>query len=353
MAVLSAYFYEIVFLASGLLCGVVLTALVYIIPSYRKFNALQNDNAQLRESCVVYQKQLSVFQNKNKELEKQLRSGKQLSLAAAPDHEEISSQAQQNHVDWHVERQQWQQQHAQMKDEFNQLQQEKEVLEGSLSQAHERWKLEREELQQANQALSQQLKSHSTDLPQSGLATVLGNSLVDSSKAKADEWQAKLQQQQAAWQRDRKLLQGQLARVKADKKALETELVSQASQSEREKQALEQEIELLTARMLRFQNELERSQPPQYSEPEFESELTPDPMESSDTQSLADNVSEPAADEPQQQALTNGHSDEHAGNGAPTTDLANTAAKHLIADETQAEQSADNPAKTANNNLNP
>ena len=377
MAVLSAYFYEIVYLTVGLLCGAIITVLAYIVPSYRKLNNAQNDNAQLRESCLVYQKQLSVFQTKNKELEKQLRNTK-VPSSADPILDKNTDQSTIDNSYWPIERQLLQQEYAQLKDELSHLQQEKNSLENGLQQANERWKLEREKLQQTNKELTQQLHSHSTEPAQSDVTNnVVGYSLTNLNKA--DEWRSKLEQHQAAWQRDRKLLQAQLVRVKADKKALETELVSQTGQAEREKQALEQEIELLTARMLRFQNELERRQLPQYPEAEFDAILTSplieetientgeDIGEETNQEMITDTNSEPTLAMPPvvddiQPAPTNSHGESESknnGNGASDINLAETdpaengrPSQHHIANENQSELPAENPQQAANDSLN-
>ena len=250
MSVLTA---AIVYSTLGLVVGILVATGVFYAFTYSK---IKHKNTQLRDACLLYQKQLTQLLNKNKALEIQVREVKQRwekeqqqkARVETAEAERNAAETDQERLAWNQERQLLQQQSEAVQNQLEQLQQERKALEQSLTQANSRWKQEREQLKRSNEQLEQQLAKLRTEAASPAPAV---------SAADAGDAAVKLHEQQAAWKRAQLLLQQQINKLKTDKKALETELVSQVGQAEREKQALEDEIELLTERMMKLQMEQE------------------------------------------------------------------------------------------------
>lgn len=245
----------IVYSTLGLVVGILVSTGVFYAFTYSK---IKHKNTQLRDACLLYQKQLTQLLNKNKALEIQVREARQRwekeqqaarqAAPAAAGAEQATAETDEQRLAWNQERQEWLQKSEQMDIQLEQLQQERQVLEESLAQANGRWKQERDKLKISNDELQIELAK----LRQTG-----GRTETVQTSGDAAGVEAKLLEQQTAWKRAQQLLQQQIGKLKTDRKALETELVSQASQSEREKQALEDEIEQLSERMMKLQVEQE------------------------------------------------------------------------------------------------
>lgn len=223
----------------GLMIGVSVAALFFYSMTYSK---IKHKNYQLRDACLLYQKQLAQLLNKNKALEIQVREVKQ--------RWEKDQQGNTEGGNLTANSARQQQETQQLQAELNQLQQEKRVLEDSLKQSNDRWKRERDQLQSANAELEKQVETLRAQTEQSETGDELN-------AEQQTDWQNKLKGQQAAWKRAQTILHKQIAGLQTARKALEAELMSQVNQTEREKQALEEEIELLTDRMMRLQLEQE------------------------------------------------------------------------------------------------
>lgn len=239
---MSIFTAAIVYSTLGVVVGILLSTGVFYSFTYSK---IKSKNNQLRDACLLYQQQLTRLFNKNKALEVQARTARDQDVSVADqfvadelidtelDDTVVTPAVGGKRLTWTPERRKPVSASGGLEQRLEQLEQEKQALEKSLEQATGRWKHERSLLEGVNYKLQSQLGS--------------------SSSTDADADADALRDQQEGWKRAQQLLQQQINTLKSDKKALATELLSQVGQSEREKQALEDEIELLTGRMLRLQ----------------------------------------------------------------------------------------------------
>lgn len=159
---------------------------------------------------------------------------------------------------WQQERQNWISENQRLNSELDQIREEKEGLEIGLQQATERRKKEREELQQELSATKQQieqlqLRNQAFQDELKGLESTASGSNSDSHNDRENELNKRLE----SWRRERRTLHLQITKIQADKKALEADLTEKRVQAEKERQALEEEIEQLMERMLKLQMENE------------------------------------------------------------------------------------------------
>jgi hypothetical protein len=278
-----------VYFFAGLLIGIVLCGLIYyFFPAKQKISA-SNYVQQLNQQ----RKQLAQFKAHQEELEKEKNSlNEQLKVQQQERLEErqnwqkerddlLLKRAEQESshlleqtftgsqddqveqtLHWQEGRQKWLIEKQTVRQELEQLQQEKEVLEASLRQTTERRRQDRDklrnelmELQQQIAQLQQQNNSLQTDLKTT--SQTAENSSVDPPDTAS--WENELNKRQDAWRRERRILHTQITKTQADKKVLEAKLIEQRVQAEKEKQALEEEIEQLMDRMLKLQLENDTS----------------------------------------------------------------------------------------------
>ena len=307
---------QIVYSSIGFVAGIFLSVLVYYFAYYRKFKdklssiqeVYEKRLTQCQEALGNYKEQLTELEDEKSSLTGQLQTEQQKlceeqKIWQEERHDLLIKRAEQESaalleqtlvppaqgeidttVHWQEERQNWIAEKEHLNHELEQLQQEKDALEIGVKQASERRKQEREQLQQnlttaqrEIDQLQQNLANTQQEIEQLQLQNkslheqkqILQDELktqretpaeASSEKAHSEnqtDWEAELQKRLESWRRERRTLHVQITKAQADKKMLEARLVELRVQTEKERQALEEEIEQLMDRMIKLQLENE------------------------------------------------------------------------------------------------
>jgi hypothetical protein len=226
----------------------------------QQLEAVENEKNKLNDELLAerqqWQEERSDLLLQHSQIDSNPFLDQTLSSPSSSDTDHQADQA----IYWNQERQNWLLQKEKLEQELDQLQQEKAGLEVSLKQVVERRKQEREQLQQNLQGWQQEIAHlhRQKELLSSRLTAAQSDDFSDSndqdthSDGETGDYNAQ-EKRHDLWRRERRILHVQITKIQADKKTLEAKLVEQRVQAEKEKQALEEEIEQLMDRMLKLQ----------------------------------------------------------------------------------------------------